>query len=119
MIPIETEKEIRRLLGLGMSGRKISQRVVVCHGTIATIRRICDMVDGLTKKQREKIKTLLEIGLPVGAIEMRLRIPEGIILAVRRYYYLHMRCPTCGSLTNVQNITSRAKRLLEEVRKSE
>lgn len=116
MIPIETEKKIRELLKADLGNREIARQTKVCHETVATIRKMLWLIKQISKKQQKDIKELLKIGLPVGSIEMKLRIPRGIILAVRRYCYLHMQCPTCGSSLNVQNITSRTKKLLKEIK---
>lgn len=89
MIFLGTEKLIRKLLGLGLPDRDIAQRTGISHGTVGTIRQMCDLVDGLPRKQKKDIVNLLKAGLSVGSIEMRLRIPKGTILAVRRYYFLY------------------------------
>jgi len=88
MIPIETEKEIRKLLRLGYLYEEIIRQTGVCEETVATIHEMLKLVDKTPLKLERDIKKLSEAKLPIGSIEMRLHVPRGVIYAIRRYHYL-------------------------------
>lgn len=101
MITVEKEEKIRKLYKQGRPKEEIAKLVGVSTHAVFRVIKMQKDIDSLSRKDIVLIVDLLERNIPVGAIEIRLKIPKSKIISVKRKYYLQKRkienkCPTCG-----------------------
>lgn len=100
MISYEQEEKIRELLEEGaLTAVQIGEEAGVSFKTVQDISRIVKHTKRLMKNDPEiydEIRRDLMRGVPIGAIAMRLRIPDDVIYKVRRFNFFHRR--NCGDL---------------------
>lgn len=132
-VSMEQETKIRSLLSGGLSNSYISATVDICRDTINRRRKLYASVDAITESDRNSIRAMLWEGIPIGAISVKLKIPETSVLNVQffdvitayRNDSLVKKCQECGSAiyppcqTGGSNFTAARTKLSREVTQHE
>jgi hypothetical protein len=107
LVDPKVKKSIRKLVDKGVTYREIARRFRIPHSSVGNIARIDDFLMELTPQKFQEIQTLLRAGYPVGAIEIRTKVPRNIIYLITKSKVgygklgpgmIARQCAKCGSV---------------------
>jgi hypothetical protein len=81
-IDTKVKKTVRKLLDKGISSREIARRCDIPHSSVGNIQKTDDFLMELTPGKFQEIQSLLRAGYPIGAIEIRTKVPRDIIYLI-------------------------------------